>query len=277
MRIFRELLPPAIFKLGKNMARLYRAPATQKPSHEICLNNRTLSLSDPATRAIYQLYFLEQKYRFPTESTSPAILDCGAHRGISVHFWKTFYPGARVIAFEPDPENFAELERNCGGMDSVTLHNAAVWSRTGVLSFSQVGGLGGHITKFAEKRRCKTIRVRSLRLREFLFEPIDMLKLDVEGAEMEVLLDCREVLSNVKNIFVEYHSFVGRPQQLGTLLSLLENSGFRLHAHSELPAKQPYIQRPIINCKDFRLNIFGVRTGAPPSQKSSRQNNLTVN
>ncbi len=76
---------------------------------------------------------------------------------------------------------------------------------------------------------------------------------------VSVLGSMARELTDVNNIFVEYHSFYDRPQRLSTLFSVLEKAGFRLHARPDLPALQPFMDRPIINKKDFRLNVFGIK------------------
>jgi FkbM family methyltransferase len=229
---------------------------------KIDLSGRWFLASDPArTRAIHRSYFIKERYRFRSEREAPLVIDCGAHIGVSVHYWKFLFPDARVIAFEPDPDNFGALTANCSGLSDVVLHNAAVWSCSGMLRFVARGSVGGHLSVLTGHCLTKAeIEVPALRLRDFLAEPVDLLKLDIEGAEIDVLIDSIECLPNVKNIFVEYHSFYDRPQRLSTLFSVLEEAGFRLHALPELPAPQPFIERRIINNKDFRLNVFGTRT-----------------
>ena len=65
------------------------------------------------------------------------------------------------------------------------------------------------------------------RLRNLLERKVQLLKLDIEGAELEVLRDCGARLQNVERLFVEHHSFLGRPQQLGEFFGILEAAGFR--------------------------------------------------
>ena len=57
-------------------------------------------------------------------------------------------------------------------------------------------------------------KVSSIRLKDLIEKEkiIDMLKIDIEEAEYNVLLDCKDSLSNVENIFIEYHSFANSNQ-----------------------------------------------------------------
>ena len=49
---------------------------------------------------------------FSVDGADPLIIDCGANIGISVLEWKSRWPMARVICFEPDPDAFRLLEMN---------------------------------------------------------------------------------------------------------------------------------------------------------------------
>jgi hypothetical protein len=83
--------------------------------------------------------------------------------------------------------------------------------------------------------------------------------LDIEGAEVEVLLDAAGHLGTVENLFVEYHSYTGEEQRVDEILRVLRQSGFRVHIRPELVADQPFVQRLENNGMDHRLNIFAYR------------------
>ncbi len=55
--------------------------------------------------------FLDEIYKQNLPS-KPYIIDCGANIGLSVIYMKRFFPGAEIIAFEPDEQNFKFLEEN---------------------------------------------------------------------------------------------------------------------------------------------------------------------
>jgi hypothetical protein len=73
--------------------------------------------------------------------------------------------------------------------------------------------------------------VETVKLSAFITQNIDILKLDVEGAEIEVLKECRDQLPLVNHLFVEFHATKDRrPEELVTLLL---NAGFELTAHAD--------------------------------------------
>ncbi len=123
------------------------------------------------------------------------------------------------------------------------------------------GADGGHIAEFADEVTEEKVKVTVpvKRLRDYLHEPCSMLKVDIEGAETDVLKDCADLLHNVENIFIEHHSFVDQPQKLSDFFAVLENAGFRIHIQGENPAVQPFIHRPVYNAKDLRLDVFAFR------------------
>jgi hypothetical protein len=101
--------------------------------------------------------------------------------------------------------------------------------------------------------------VETVRLRPYLETGVDFLKLDIEGAETEVLEDSADLLGNVKCVFVEYHSFVDKPQTLHTVAGILSGAGFRLHVHSELVSPTPFQKRESYLGMDMLLHLFGFR------------------
>lgn len=65
---------------------------------------------------------------FATNKNSPFIVDCGAHIGVMMLWFKSCYPSARIICFEPNPETFEILTFNVknNNLKNVRLINAAV-------------------------------------------------------------------------------------------------------------------------------------------------------
>lgn len=205
--------------------------------------------------------FEGQVYEFPADRVSPYIIDCGANIGLSVIYFKTRYPDARIAAFEPDPKIFKALQANVlsFGFSDVDLHHAAVWTQDGEIEFQAEGGFSGRINPGA----AKTVRVPATRLKNLLCEKVDFLKLDIEGAETDVLTDCAERLGCVESLFVEYHSEGGKPQRLDVLLKIIRESGFRYQIREAYAASKPYFRQPLMMGMDLQLNIFCFRKVTP--------------
>jgi FkbM family methyltransferase len=207
--------------------------------------------------------FAREMYRFPCDHDAPFILDGGSNIGLAIIYFKQHYPRATVVGFEPDPKACAALRANLGafGLGDVEVHSAALWKEAGALPFMPDDADGGRVVATDPERTSCT--VPAVRLRDHLDRPVDLLKLDIEGAETEVLLDCRDRLGNVRNLFVEYHSFADRPQTLPALTALLAEAGFRLHVHSVVTSPRPFVARELNSGMDLQLNLFAFRPTPP--------------
>jgi len=205
----------------------------------------------------YEELFLDEIYRFQTKSEQPVIIDCGANIGLSSLYFKTIYPNATLHAFEPDAVLFQLLEKNAqvNGFTNTNLHQAAVWIEDTNLSFSSKGSEASHI----DLSNQSTHQVKAIRLSSFLaeFEHVDFLKIDIEGAEFQVVADCLEGLKKVDHFFLEYHGKVDQTKQLHTLLQQVESIGFNVYI--KMAADQltsPFYEKQTGTPYDVQLNIF---------------------
>jgi len=201
-------------------------------------------------------------YRFHSSKENPYIIDCGANLGMSIIFFKSIYPNSRIRAFEADPHIFSFLEKNVKsfGLKDVELINKAVWKNSEEpLTFWVEGGAGGRIEKEKNNSAAKFIQVTTTRLKDYLNEKIDFLKIDIEGAEFDVITDCSDLLYNVDNLFVEYHGFEKTEQNLHNLLSIFQKAGFRYHIKETFTSPEPFINQRINDGMDLQLNIFCYR------------------
>ncbi|MBL8796080.1 MAG: FkbM family methyltransferase [Planctomycetia bacterium] len=234
-----------------------------------CVLGPKLTIADAAAfLCSFHEIFQQELYCFHSTNPSPLIIDGGANIGLGVLYFCRLYPRSRIIAFEPDPALFAMLERNVRtfGLDGVDTRNEALWVSTGIQSFQSEGAEAGRLTRTGDQT---THSVPCVRLRDYLRDPVDLLKLDIEGAETDVLLDCRDLLHNVRNIFVEYHSFDQERQRIQELLAALIGAGFRLQMQPVRSIAKPLVQRDLLLGMDMQVNIFGFRDSAGLNKRSA--------
>lgn len=196
-------------------------------------------------------------YRFKADHDAPRILDCGANIGLSVLYFAQLYPKARITAFEPDAHNFALLKKNVESYDvrNVDTEQKAIWIHNDGITFESTGGQGSKIGESGG------ITVASARLADLLREPVDFLKIDIEGAEYAVIKDCADVLRNVKHLFLEYHGGIGQSHELTEMLEILHRNGFDYYIREAADnVKYPYIRSGTAGFEQ-QLNIFGIRRG----------------
>jgi FkbM family methyltransferase len=209
--------------------------------------------------AQYKAIFDQQIYKFQARTDAPLIIDGGANVGLNVLYFKRLFPKSRVLAFEPDPDVFEVLTKNCAAfqLQDVDLIPKALWIQDTVVRFDRDGADAGRI--MMDSDWLQAIEVHACRLRDYLNQPVDLLKLDLEGAEVEVLLDCADALDQVDKIVVEYHSYKDQPQKLHLVTQVLHDAGFRLHLQGGLVSSQPLWWQQVIKGMDMRLYFFGFR------------------
>src|SRR4029077_799115 len=149
--------------------------------------------------------------------------------GVASLFFRRLYPQARITAFEADPALFTMLRTNlqANGAGDVETRQAALWTSTGTLTFQCEGSDSGMISTLPGAVDGRATEVPSIRLRDVLDEgPVDLLKLDIEGAEGAVLADCEPVLHRVRAVVMDLHEFDPAVRQMPRVLELLTRSGF---------------------------------------------------
>ncbi len=174
-------------------------------------------------------------YDFVTDNPRPYIIDCGSNVGLSVLHFQRLFPRAEIVAFEPDPVICRTLRRNLEANQAsrVQVVEAALWDGGGELAFAPDGADGGRVA--GSGREDRDVSVKAVRLRDYLHKPVDLLKMDIEGAETRVLADSATHLDNVRRLVLEYHVLAQGDSTLPQLLTLLAAAGFRCYLHAEGP------------------------------------------
>jgi FkbM family methyltransferase len=225
------------------------------------LDNKPLEIADAASFLfMYKEIFEREIYKFQSSRKAPLIVDCGANIGMSIIYFKKLYRNAEVIAFEPDKRIFGLLQKNVSSfhLNDVELINKGLWDKETTLNFEAEGADAGRVSGNENDNAISTIEV--VKLSGYLNNTVDFLKIDIEGAELTVLQECKDKLTNVQNIFVEYHSFLDQEQTLEQILKILREAGFRYYIDAPgLASKNPFIEVRESLGMDMQLNIYGVR------------------
>ena len=174
------------------------------------------------------------------------IVDAGAHMGLASLYWLGIWPRARVWAVEPNEENLRILRENVAvnglGGQVEAIGAALVGDQAGRRRFyyDRVGEwlMSGSLSEGAwdGSETSQEVWVETRLLSEILEaartesprQKIDLLKMDIEGAEGEVLREAREELRWVQRLILEYHPTGAKSQDWGGLIKLLEKAGFTL-------------------------------------------------
>ncbi|HWY51298.1 MAG TPA: FkbM family methyltransferase [Chthoniobacterales bacterium] len=158
--------------------------------------------------------------------TPDLILDCGAHIGMFALLAGATFPKSKLVAFEPDPENSRWLRRQIEANHlPVDVVQAALSNEEGEVFFEAGQGCGGSLAD-ASAVSSTAIRVKSVDLASYLAK-CDiknlLLKLDVEGAEENLLPKIINVLPQNSFLFFETH---GGKESWNCLSGILEERGF---------------------------------------------------
>lgn len=176
----------------------------------VIVKNGWIFRRDTIDEIVFTTVVAGNEYHLPHRlSAEDLVLDIGGHIGSFV--WACHLRGSRnIVSFEPHPENFALARVNVGQLEGVRLRRAAVHAHSGWVrgeNFPELGGLlntGGcsvrpSSTEEAGRSRCLSVDrlLRQLGL-------VKLMKLDCEGSEWPILLNCTE-WSRVEAVCGEYH------------------------------------------------------------------------
>ena len=172
--------------------------------------------------------------------------DVGSHIGVfAVSGARMVGPQGAVYAFEPDPDNVRFIKQNARRNSlPVEVIAAAAWKCSGSLQFerapdSDPSGMGGHLV--AQAGCDPTISVRAISLDDFAqtHRPPSFVKLDVEGAEGEVVAGARNTLMQYRpNLLIEIHN----DDALRQVSALLEECGYDFECIT--PGDRQFIASP---------------------------------
>ena len=142
--------------------------------------------------------------------SAPFVVDAGANVGLATLWFLGTYPGSRVVCFEPAPENVRLLRANVEPTGRASVVPAAVGRTSGFITLHLAEHDAMHSTVSApETHPGQSLQVPLVALRDYLsehaIERIDILKLDVEGAELEALEGLGDRIANVGVMVGEVH------------------------------------------------------------------------
>ena len=186
--------------------------------------------ASPALLHLYEFLLLEQlflreEYAVSMPAAPELIVDAGSNVGLSILYFRMRYPTARIIGIEPDRANYARCMANVRGVPRVEILPVALSRADGAQGFARAAeGWGSRTTDGDAEEQVPTLGLSSILDRSGRPE-IDLLKIDIEGAEFDVIHPEQD-LRFVNTIVGEGHLDLARGGTMETFEAALQ--GFEL-------------------------------------------------
>lgn len=165
----------------------------------------------PATSdlEVFHEIFADKDYEFACWDISPKlIVDAGANIGLTSLYFSMRHPGAKIIAIEPEPSNLEILRRNTRGEANIEVIAGALWPRKASLSMTDENAEKWAFSVSETERDGSGIEAWTIPdiLDHAGADRIDLLKIDIEGAEKDLFsAGWQEWLPRVRRIVIELH------------------------------------------------------------------------
>ena len=228
-KVFQTLLSsrfnhPKLYDLG------YSHKVALRPLTHASIRWRKTLLEPGITKLITRI-----ATELDNQKVSGWFFDVGANVGLYSWEVREVSPHRKILAFEPDPENIKLLEKTLNGANfqNVEIYKCALSNQLTEISFFQdtltsaTGCVAGKDKPWIEQylnSSANEIRVKTETLDSVIIQDMtpSLIKIDVEGHEIEVLQGGRNTLSKAKPLLI-IESF---PPKQSTVLSLLNELGY---------------------------------------------------
>jgi len=167
----------------------------------------------PSTDVLaYDQIFLAREYDLLLASPPRVIIDAGANIGLASIFFANKCPEAKIISIEPEAENFRLLTKNTAPYPNIVPVQAALWDKNETIHIVDPGhGFWGFVTRKAclSDRYLHSVEGLTIDkiMEEYRLASIDILKIDIQGAEKEVFRDTSSWIGKVRALIIELHEY----------------------------------------------------------------------
>ncbi len=161
--------------------------------------------------ATFKQVLVERHYEFDKPKAPRFIIDAGANIGLASVYFANRYPQAKIVSIEPESSNYAMLKKNTAAYPQITPLQAALWRENEEL-FLFDSGHGNHGFQVGDEQRETQNRLGGtpgltvdVILRNAGQNHVDLLKIDIEGAEREVMSASADWIDRVGVLMIELH------------------------------------------------------------------------
>ena len=182
----------------------------------IRFNNRYLNIRVPTmsqmavmTRYLMGTDICEKFQELESRRPIRTILDIGANIGLLSILFAAAFPNAEIYAMEPSPTNCEYIKHNCKEFPSITLIEKGAYSKAGYAQLAcpdqeqraipEWNMNTGQLSLYGRGENKEIVELARI---DDLFEDVDFIKLDVEGAELDVLVGAERLMAESKPILL---------------------------------------------------------------------------
>jgi FkbM family methyltransferase len=226
-RILQSLL---ILKLTN--FKYYRAKQLEKRRVKYSVAGYRVALQGNSILSMLKEIVLEDSYHLKVLKNPKNIMDIGANVGVFSIYASILYPKARILAFEPDKQNYLDLRTNTKAFSNIECYNYAIGKENGYGSLSSSMDNTAYTlnTIVTSDNLCEIMGLKDALNLLKEGEWLDLMKLDCEGSEYEIL---SLSIENVKSIAGEYHIATGR--SLAKLKQDIQKNNFKIIEWRDFP------------------------------------------
>lgn len=201
--------------------------------HPPILNGKcvVLTTGDNSEIEIFREFFMDRVVDLEVVPFEPDyVVDCGAHTGMFTLLASMYFPNSAFTLFEPNRKNLDILKKMLAiNRLKVSLYPAAVSTKDGTAFFVSNMSYDGHIVEKTDGSSIDTVEVKCVDLKKYIRENLQgnlLLKLDIEGHEIDVIPDIIGSLPTCTAIFFETHNGEHAWRQIS---DVLRSEGFEVH------------------------------------------------
>ena len=215
--------------------------------------------------------FVRGDYALPLDVTGEisTVVDLGGYTGLTTLYFLDRYPNARIVAVEPDPTNCACLRRNIEGTSaSVEVVQACIANKSGTVRFRTEGPSWGRSITSEDGMEVPCLTITEL-LQMHGLETVDLLKMDIEGAEALAFESSAQWLERIGWLLMELHPDA---MSVAQLIRAVTASRRRLF----LRVAAGWIDVTDQSSRDFAVAGMGMDFAIPPPDISERFRGGTI-
>lgn len=174
---------------GKIWLQIAMQPGTTTTLRSPLFRNSIRLRTNDSDLDIFNQVFVERQYQWKdiAQLQPRIIVDAGANIGLAALYFARLFPDARIYCIEPDAANFELLQHNTRNYPNISRLQAAVWYKNEKLHFANKEGFsaGLQVQASVQSNAIQGYTIPEL-MQHFGIAEIDILKMDVEGAEKEI-------------------------------------------------------------------------------------------